>query len=302
MAPRHKKRYRRPPPRKREPVVFEQFTESDIQRWASWGAAGRRFHWDWYSDLAYQRSLIAAPIKAALLTAIEPFAFSKWQRVGRLKYALEPLSTVGSRRNKPGGRFNFGTIDTALFPPFPALYLASDRETAMQEVLGQEAAAIGELDAFEFAVAKPDAIFNVPVSGSLRAVIDLRKPEKLDPFVTLIKDFKIKGDIQEMARASNMPPPTLVRSRDELLNVMMDSNWRQWPSLFGVPSSSQIFGQLASDAGIEGVIFPSKFNGNANIALYPKNFGAESFVELVDEVPAEIKVKRLDASTAADPP
>lgn len=299
MAARHQKRRRPAPPRKRKPVIFEQFTLSDIERWAAWGEGGRRFHWDWYSDLAYQRSQVAAPISAALLESAEPFHFEKWQRVGRVKYVLEPLIMTGSL-SRPGGRFNMGAIDPGRFSPFPALYLASDRATAMQEVLGQDAEAAGELDPFEMALAKADAIYNIPLSGSLRAIIDLRKPEKLDSFVALIKDFKIKAEIYEMARAHRMPPPSLVRTSVDLMGVMMDPNWRQWPSLFGVPNSSQIFGQLAFAAGIEGVIFPSKFNGNANLAAYPKNFGGDSFVELVDEVPAEVKLRRLDASTAGD--
>ncbi len=298
MAARHKKPHRRLHPRKRMPVVFERFTVSDIEQWAAWGEAGRRFHWDWYSDLAYQRSLIAGEIKAVLLEAAEPFQFEKWQRVGRVKYVLDPLSMAGSL-NKPGGRFNIGGIDPARFPPFPALYLASDRETAMQEVLGQDAALHGgEMNAFDAALAKPDAIYNMPVSGSLRAVIDLRKPEKLDSFVALIKDFKIRAEIRAMAKAHRMPAPSLVGTRAGLMGVMMDANWRQWPSLFGVPNSSQIFGQLAFDAGIEGVIYASKFNGNANLAIYPKNLGGESFVVLADAVPDAVRVRRLDATTA----
>lgn len=298
MTARHGKRNRRPSPRKRVPVVFDRFSVSDVERWAAWGEAGRRFHWDWYSDLAYQRSLIAGAIRAVLLKAAEPFKFEKWQRVGRVKYVLEPLSMTGSL-NSPGGRFNIGGIDPARFPPFPALYLASDKETAMQEVLGQDAASSGEMNPFDAALAKPDATYNMPVSGNLRAVIDLRKLEKLDAFVALIKDFKIKAEIYEMAKTHRMPAPSLVSRRADLMLVMLDANWRQWPSLFGVPNSSQIFGQLAFEAGIEGVIYPSKFNGKANLAIYPKNFGGKSFVELADAVPAEVKVRRLDEKTSA---
>lgn len=234
-----------------------------------------------------------------MLAAAEPFPFEKWQRVGRLKYALDPLSMAGSLNSNPGGRFNIGAIDTARFPPFPALYLASDKETAMQEVLGQDAAASGAMNPFDMALAKPDATYNVPVTGSLRAVIDLRKLEKLDAFVALIKDFKIKAEIYEMAKTHKMPAPSVVSTREDLMLVMLDANWRQWPALFGVPNSSQIFGQLAFEAGIEGVIYPSKFNGKANLAIYPKNFGGDSFVELADAVPVEVKTKRLDATSSA---
>ncbi|UPT74155.1 MAG: hypothetical protein M0D55_20465 [Elusimicrobiota bacterium] len=79
------------------------------------------------------------------------------------------------------------------------------------------------------------------------------------------------------------------------MTIMLDPNWRQWPSLFGVPNSSQIFGQLAVEAGIEGVIYPSKFNERPNVAIYPKNIGGDSFVELADAVAPETKVRRIDA-------
>lgn len=295
MSPRRHKKFQRTTPRKRKPVVFDEFSENDVLRWAAWGEAGRQFHWDWYSDLAYQRSLIANRIKAVLLEVAAPAAFEKWQRVGKIRYVLEPLSMVGSL-GKPGGRFNIGTINPTLFSPFPALYLASDKETAMQEVLGQDALAAGEMDPFELALTRPDSAYNMAVDWSLRTTIDLRKPENLDSFVDLIKDFELKEELTERAKKNDMPPPTLVRGRDDLMNVMLDPNWRQWPSLFGVPSSSQIFGQLALEAGIEGVIYPSKFNDRPNVAIYPRNFGGETFVKLADAVAPETKVRRIDAT------
>ena len=300
MSPRRHKRYRRPPPRKQKQVVFDEFSENDVLRWAARGEAGRQFHWDWYSDLAYQRSLIADRIKAVLLEAAEPAAFEKWQRVGRLKYALDPLSMIGSL-NKPGGRFNIGGINPTLFAPFPALYLASDKETAMQEVLGQDAMATGAMNPFDTALASPASTYNAAVNWSLRTVIDLRKSEKLDPFVGLIKDFVLKEELKERARKNDMPEPTLVRGRDDLMRIMLDANWRQWPSLFGVPNSSQIFGQLALEAGIDGVIYPSKFNDRPNVAIFPKNFGGDAFVELADAVAPETKLRRIDASNKDAP-
>jgi len=90
VAARHKKRHPRPTPRKRSPVVFDRFSVSDIERWAAWGEAGRRFHWDWYSDLAYQRSLIAGKIRAVLLEAAEPSKFN-----GKANLAIYPKNFGG---------------------------------------------------------------------------------------------------------------------------------------------------------------------------------------------------------------
>lgn len=297
MAARRKKKHRSKAPKPRPRVVIESFTEADAIRWSEAGEAGRRFQALWSSDLAYQRSLIADQIKAALLGAAEPFKFEDWQRVGRYKFALTPLSVAGSLKYV-GGRFNIADIDHTRFPPFPALYLALDRETAMQEVLGQDAAAGGKMDALDLALAKPDAIFNVPVRADLRSVLDLRKPDLLQPFVELIKDFTIDESIHAIARAHGQPPLTVIRTTEELLKSVFDENWRRMPAQFGVPSSSQIIGQLAADAGIEGIIFPSKFNAKPNIAVFPRNLTGGSFVELTGAIPEGVKIRRLDATTA----
>lgn len=297
MAVRRKKRHRPRTPKPRQRVVFERFTEEDALRWTEAGEAGRRFEALWSSDLAYQRSLIADQIKAALLGKAEAFKFEDWQRVGRYKYALTPLSVAGSLKYV-GGRFNIADIDRSRFPPFPALYLAIDRETAMQEILGQDAGAGGKLSALELALAKSDAIFNVPVKGELRSVLDLRKSDLLQPFVDLIKDFTIDKSIAAMAAAQGLPPLTLIRTTEELLKTLFDENWRRRPAHYGIPAGPQIMGQLAADAGVEGIIFPSKFNAKPNIAVFPQNFTGDSFVELLGAIPEDVKVRRLDAVTA----
>ncbi len=85
-----------------------------------------KFHWDYYSDLAFQRSCIYDSLKNSLLERAMEFQFSRWQRAVTYRYCLEPLSTKGSLVD-PGGRFNIGLIDPSRFPPFPALYVASDK-------------------------------------------------------------------------------------------------------------------------------------------------------------------------------
>lgn len=297
MAARRKKRHRPRSTKPRRQVVFEQFTEEDAIRWTEDGEALRRFEALLSSDLAYQRSLIAEQIKTALLGKADAFKFEDWQRVGRYKYSLTPLSVAGSLKFI-GGRFNIADIDRNRFPPFPALYLAIDRETAMQEVLGQDAAAGGKLGALELALAKPDAIFNVPVKGELCSVLDLRKPDVLQPFVDLIKDFTVDKSIAAVAAAQGFPPPTLIRTTEDLLKTLFSENWRRTPVQCGIPAPPQIIGQLAADAGIEGIIFPSRFNAKPNIAVFPQKFTGDSFVELLGAVPEGVKVRRLDAGTA----
>jgi hypothetical protein len=75
----------------------------------------RQFHWEYYSELAYQRSRIYDSLRNALRDRAAPFELSKWQRVVKYKYALHPLSTNGSVVD-PGGRFNIGEIDPTRHP------------------------------------------------------------------------------------------------------------------------------------------------------------------------------------------
>lgn len=84
------------------------------------------FHWQYYSELAFQRNQIREQLKSCLREKACPFQCSRWQRVVKYRYSLSPLSTKGSLVD-PGGRFNVGEIDRTRYPVFPALYLACDK-------------------------------------------------------------------------------------------------------------------------------------------------------------------------------
>jgi hypothetical protein len=85
---------------------------------------------------------------------------------------------------------------------------------------------------------------------------------------------------------------------DELLNTLHQPDWRKIPSNCDVPSNSQIFGHLIYSAGIEGILYPSKFTEKLCLAVFPRNFVAtDSFVALDDEVPHPKVPARIDASS-----
>ncbi len=278
--------------------ILDRFSLDDIRRWKAVRDKILQYHWEYYSSLTYQRSRVGDPLRAALAEAVEgPFVFEGWQRVVKYQYALTPLSLAGSLTDI-GGRFNIGDIDPVRFTPFPALYIAADRETALQETLGQPAATEAELSALEFALTASDSISIVAVNGTLESVINLNHPEKLEKFVRLIKDFVVAGKLSQMTKECGWEPPELIRTVPQLMGGMLYRDWRQWANLYDVPVSSQIFGQLAVSAGIEGIIFPSKFNGRDNLVIFPQVFSGDSYVALAGAVPAEVAVKRLDASTA----
>jgi hypothetical protein len=109
---------------------------SDIVRSKAYFEELVEFHWDYYSELAFQRNRIREQLRTSLRENAQPFEFSKWQRIVKYKYSLNPLSTKGSLVD-PGGRFNVGEIDGTRYRVFPALYIAGDKGTALAEVLGR---------------------------------------------------------------------------------------------------------------------------------------------------------------------
>lgn len=293
IRPKH-----RPPQARSTFILLDQFSVADIHKWTAFKDQLLKYHWDYYNELAYQRSQITDEIKKSLLEATQKtFTFEKWQRAVKYKYALEPFSVTGSLIDPAGGRFNIGDINSSQFPPFPALYLTGDKNTAHQELLCQKIDPGQENRAFDFALTNPASVVNISLSGSLSSIINLREPEKLQPFVDLIKDFSIPDYLKKTAKNIGEHEPDLIRSVPKLINSLQDPNWRLWPMQFDVPVASQIFGQLVSEAGIEGILYPSKFTDKDCLAVYPQNFEEGSFIQMDDTAPPEIKIRRLDVTT-----
>jgi RES domain-containing protein len=252
------------------------------------------FHWHYYSDLAFQRNRIREKLNSSLRERAGPFTFSGWQRIVRYKHSLTPLSTKGSVAD-PGGRFNVGEIDPTRYPVFPALYIASDKGTALAEVLGRNNPS-DKLTPEELALTKPDSISAVSVSGRLESVLDIRKRNNLAGFVNLIKDFRLSKSLIVRARKLRFPLQ-LIRTVKELSAVLEQRDWRNWPMVFDVPSSCQIFGSQVMDAGIEGILYNSGLTQKACLAIFPQNFlNSSSYVELDDAAPSDEVQRRIDSS------
>jgi hypothetical protein len=300
-----KKRGQRPPLSRNKAGVssvvhlLEQGTLESIRQAKETTRKLADYNWTLYSELALQRSHIESDLTQALNEAtVRNFIFKKWQRAVRYRYSLHPLSILGSLKD-PGGRFNVADIDPARFPQFPGLYLAFDKETALQETLGQVPSREGsELTAQEIALTNPQSQTLVSVSGALESVIDLREPKRLKVFIELMKDFKLSSDLKKMAKAIKVPEPTIVQTPTQLVDSLLEPDWRKYPMESDVPANSQIFGHLVFLAGIEGIIYPSKLTKKDCLVSFPKNFeGTSSFVE-IDDDPPDIRVpRRLDAET-----
>ncbi len=200
---------KKPPRRRSDFFLLDRFSAEDIRRRTAFKENILRFHWEHYSALAFERGKIADQLREALLQAAGgPFEFKRWQRLVKYKYALEPLSAAGSLK-EPGGRFNIADINPQQFPPFPALYVAQDKETALAETLGQREAAGGRLSASDLALTKKASVSIVSVSGRLDCIIDLHHLGSLQPFLDLIKDFPVPGHLIKIAKEMGIEPPRL---------------------------------------------------------------------------------------------
>jgi hypothetical protein len=255
------------------------------------------YHWTLYSELAFQRSQIEEDLKAALNeAAIGEYPFAKWQRAVQYRFSLHPFCVNGSLSD-PGGRFNVGDIDHARYPQFPALYIAADKDTALQETLGQVAPVKGsKLTAQEIALANPQSQTIVSVSGTLETVIDLREPQRLKKFVNLMKEFTLSTDLKWKAKQLEIDSPDVVKTASKLVETLLVPNWRSNSMSFDVPANPQLFGHLVFLAGIEGILYPSKLTNKECLAIFPRNFqDTSSFVELDDAAPDSRVPKRLDS-------
>lgn len=255
------------------------------------------YHWDHFSELAKQRNHDFEKIKKALISSCtSDFKFEGWQRAVKYKYSLHPLSTVGSL-SYIGGRFNAGVDVNTNVPHHPALYIAANKNTAIQETLGQETAAESVMSPQDIALTSPQSQTYVSVSGKLDKILDLRSPAQLKQLVLILKHFKFSADLLKRSKELGVEPPVIIQTSKQMLDSILDKNWRNSPVNLEIPSNSQILGHLLFLSGIDGVVYPSKFTGNDCIALFPQNFeGSTSFIKLDNEVPHKKVPTRIDGS------
>lgn len=275
--------------------VLDSGLIADIPKYKELFEQKAQFHWEFYSELALLRSRIYDSLKSSLRERATPFDFPGWQRAVKYKYSLCPLSTKGSLAD-PGGRFNIGAIDPPRFPTFSALYLASDKRTALAELLGREGPE-NSLSPQELALTKPTSITIVSVSGKLESILDVRDAKNLTGFVNLIKGFRVSGKLYMKAKKVGQQI-SLVRDSSRLAKELASTRWREWPMGYDVPAAPQIFGRIVLDAGIEGILYESVLTNKPCLAIYPQNFqDSSSFIEIDGPCPPELVYKRMDSTS-----
>ena len=184
-----------------------------------------------------------------------------------------------------------------MFPRFPALYFAEDVETALCEKFGPPDLAKGGMNRFDLALADQKSFSSVSFFGDLDAVIDLQDPVSLDGFVSLLRSFKISNQLQQQAKKLNLGTGVVTTS-EQLMDTLLDPDWRRFPMHVDIPANSQIFGQLIHGAGLIGVLYPSKYTKKKCLAVYPRNFkDSDSFIEIKDVTPKHVHISRLDSKS-----
>lgn len=284
--------------RTKKSVLLDVFSINDIQQWKARKDQFLQYHWQYYTELARQRSGIIDDLKLALYEASIPsFDFQRWHRLIDIKHALSPLSDQGSIASI-GGRFNIGDINPSEFKVFPALYICKSKTTAYQEKYLQQLKDGGSKETMLFsALSKEGSHAVYAVNGYLDNIIDLRKPEKLYSFVHLIRDFVLSDYVKALAEEIGEVKPTLIKNTDNLITSLLAPDWRTAPMQFDIPATNQLFGQFVYEVGIQGILYPSRFDGRECLAIYTQNFkNSKSFIELSDPPPSSSVVKRLDSN------
>lgn len=283
-------------------IPLELLNVKDIRRYKQRHEALLDYYYEHYSYFQNERSKRFNTIKELLLEIAEVIEFNSWHRILDLQFVDNPLSSKGSILNDPGGRFNIGDIDELKFAKFPALYVAENFEIAYRErnqILPGQTTDSG-LSSDELSLTKPGSTVDLLLEGCIKSIVDLTKKNCLNKFYRAIQDIKLPKHLEKRSRMLNLPVMYHVRSYKELMDSILQDNWRASPAWVNIPSNSQIFGQLVHAAGIEGVVYPSKMSATKKcLAVYPQNFAnSSSYVRIQDKhKPQNIVCYELNSET-----
>jgi len=279
---------------------LERFSHADLARWNELSQRLDELYAEYYFGLERQRTARRAELLAALRQRpAPPLKLDNWVRIVPYEYCLEPLSPAGSVR-RHGGRFNIGReLGEGAFRAFPALYLASNLETAYREYFQlSRDQSLGGLTPEELSLQPTDSYLVALVRGEIASAFDTRDRAALKPFVDIIRTFEMPLRVRQLARSLKLEIGDLVRTVNQLQRVLAASDWRSWPLQFDLPANSQVFGQLVRDAGFEALIYSSTQSNEPCVAVLPENLrDSPSHLEIVGSYPYAAHVVALNAET-----
>jgi len=288
----------RPTPNLRRGTVgflLDEFSQKDLRAWQKFSDNLEKYTLLLFYHLEGLREVHSEELSNALQDYGNLKKFEKaWFRLVNFKHSNEFLSTRGSLIK--GGRFNIGgDLDSRRFPGFPALYIASDYNTAYSEYFSNPQSIF---EGHELALVTPHSFTAVKLSFNLKNIFDLSKVSNLDAFTKIISKFPMPEDLKRLGRSIGLKPPWLVNNTNLLRKSLLASNWRDNPVQYEIPSNPQVFGRLLRNAGMEGVIYPSTKGKRKCMAVFTENLdGSDSFVELADEAPPGVSHTILNSDS-----
>jgi hypothetical protein len=287
-----RKNKQRPPTPPRPPGggILDSFTEAQLDEWTRGGDLLQRLADKVYFELELLRAskydTLCDALRSSPGVSID---VNGWSRVTDYRWSMSPLSPAGSVKGI-GGRFNIGdTLDRARGQAFPCLYVAETVETAYAEYFGESLSTLmGPLTLGELALRRQSSFKTFLLNGRIERVLDLREDTSLKPFADIIRHFNISSPTKAAFRSAGLPQREIIRSAKQLRRrLLMDpKSWRQEPSLFGIPSPSQIFGRFVRDADWEAVLFPSRRGSGLCLGVFTENFRASgSLLSVAGAIP-----------------
>lgn len=285
-------------------LLLDRFTQKDLEGWKSASADLDRLNRHLYFDTEPARlSLRPEIIQALQSRPAQPLEFVRWVRLVDHRWTLKPLSAAGSIRSF-GGRFNLGRdVDDCAIKPFPALYIASDLQTAYRERYQMERESESALGLTAEELALTTSHSSVLLNGYIERVFDASDLTALEPLAKVLARVKMPASIKPIARrlGAKLGPGGIhmIRNAHQLHQALF-RNWRAEPVQFGLPSPSQQFGEFVRAAGYEAIRYESTKNkGSYCLAVLVGNLCSDrTFVELADDCPPEVDHRRLDMQTA----
>ena len=283
-------------------LELDRFTTQDLQKWEQ-ASANLDQLWDslYFGVEPERRKLRHQLIEAIKGVGHTALQLDHWVRIVTYQYSLEPLTCAGSLQAL-GGRFNAGyELDANTMRPWPALYIAQNRETAFREKFqlasGEDVDGLTPQDLSLEGTVSHTTVF---VNGQLNRVFDMTAFTSLISVAKVLSKIKLPSDVAALARKLKFDRNTflMVKTGQQLFNAAVKQNWRVLPTQFGLPAPSQILAQLIRNAGYEAILYPSSKGSGKCLAVFPTNLGDSSFVQLADLAPAEKTTTRLDQGTA----
>lgn len=191
-------------------------------------------------------------------------------------------------------------LDPRTMAPFPALYVATDYETAFREKFQIASGTnVDGLSPQELALEMGASHSTVLLTGEVHNVFDMTL-KNLEPVASIFRKIKMPPRAQALKKKLGTRELKMVTTAAELYRTALDFNWWQSPVQFGLPAQSQILAELIRAAGFEGVYYKSSKGPGHCLALFPDRLQDTTYLELADAAPVELKYPRMDFESAPD--